>query len=156
MAMARDKREREKWAKRRAAGREAAEQRRAEAATQQRVLGPGEMSALKEVEYIIRRARAGEGRVVTIRELLLFSTPSGDAWLLDPDDDFAMCLAREGQEQPYKIMETATQFAIDWPAAFSLEGDCFLVQERTGKTTTIMGYPLDEIRAAIARMRKTR
>ncbi len=145
--MKRDKRQREQWAKRRAAGREAA---------QQRVLGPGEMSALKEVEYIIRRAQAGEGRVVTIRELLLFSTPGGDAWLLDTDDDFAMCLARDGHRQPYKIVETATQFAIDWPAAFSLEGDGFTVHERTGKTSTIMGYPLDEIRAAIARSRKTR
>jgi hypothetical protein len=93
---------------------------------------------------------------VTIRELLLFSTPSGDAWLLDTEDEFAMCLAREGQEQPYKIMETASQFAIDWPAAFSLEGDCFMVYERTGKTKAIMGYPLAEIRAAIERVRKTR
>jgi len=156
--MTRDERDkqRERWAQRRAAGREAAQQGRAAAGTQQRLLGPGEMSALKEVEYIIRRAQAGEGRVVTIRELLLFSTPGGDAWMLDTDDDFAMCLARDGHKQPYKIVETATQFAIDWPAAFSLEGDCFTVHERTGKTSTIMGYPLDEIRAAIARMRKTR
>lgn len=154
--MTRDKRERERWAKRRAAGRAAAEQRRAEAATQQRVLGLGEMSVLKEVKYIVGRAQAGEGRVVTIRELLLFSTPSGDAWMLDTDDDFAMCLARDGHEQPYKIMETATRFAIDWPAAFSLEGDCFVIHERTGKTHTIAGYPLADIRAAIARARKTR
>lgn len=50
--MSRDMRDsdRERWAKRRAAGREAGQQRRAEAAAQQRVLGPGEMSVLKEVE----------------------------------------------------------------------------------------------------------
>lgn len=151
MAGDKRKRPRERWAERRAAGgREAAQERRTQSVTQQRVLGPGEMSVLREVEYIVGRARAGEGRVVTLGELLLFSTPGGDAWLLDTDDDFAMCLAREGRKQPYKIMETATQFAIDWPAAFALEGDCFVVHERTGKTSTIMGYPLDEIRAAIA------
>jgi hypothetical protein len=157
-AVTRDKwqRQKEQWARRRAASREASLQRGTEPATQQRVLEPGEMSVLKEVRYIVQRALAGEARIVTIGELFLFSTPSGDAWLLDTDDQLALCLAREGREQPHPIMESPGKFHIDWPGEFSFEGDCLVVHE--GPETTCVEHPqlLAEIRAAIARVRKGR
>jgi hypothetical protein len=37
-----------------------------------------------EIRYIQRRAAAYDGRFVTVDPLALFSTDSGDAWLLDP------------------------------------------------------------------------
>src|SRR5437588_10610984 len=37
-----------------------------------------------EVRYIQRRAADYDSRVVTIGQLILFSTKTGDAWLLDP------------------------------------------------------------------------
>src|SRR5258708_2748231 len=37
-----------------------------------------------EVRYIQRRAADHDGRIVTIGQLVLFSTETGDAWLLDP------------------------------------------------------------------------
>src|SRR5215831_14306986 len=37
------------------------------------------------------------GRIVTIGQLLLFSTETGDAWLLDPADRLAARLARDGE-----------------------------------------------------------
>jgi hypothetical protein len=39
-----------------------------------------------EVRYIQRRAASHDGRVVSFGELLLFSTDTGDAWLLDRSD----------------------------------------------------------------------
>ena len=42
-----------------------------------------------EVRYIQRRAAGHDGRVVTIGQLFLFSTETGDAWLLDPADQLA-------------------------------------------------------------------
>jgi hypothetical protein len=39
-----------------------------------------------EVRYIQRRAADYDGRIVTIGQLVLFSTETGDAWLLDPAD----------------------------------------------------------------------
>lgn len=38
----------------------------------------------KEVDYIQRRAAAHERRFVSVGPLVLFSTDTGDAWLLDP------------------------------------------------------------------------
>src|ERR1700749_1715507 len=49
-----------------------------------------------EVRYILRRAAEHDGRVVTIGQLILFSTETGDAWLLDPSDQLAARLARDG------------------------------------------------------------
>jgi hypothetical protein len=42
-----------------------------------------------EVRYIQRRAAIRDGRIVTIGQLILFSTETGDAWLLDPADRLA-------------------------------------------------------------------
>jgi hypothetical protein len=42
-----------------------------------------------EVRYIQRRAADHTGRVVSIGQLILFSTKTGDAWLLDPSDQLA-------------------------------------------------------------------
>ena len=47
-----------------------------------------------EVRYIQRRAADHAGRVITIGQLILFSSKSGDAWLLDPSDQLAARLAR--------------------------------------------------------------
>src|ERR1700680_3515583 len=42
-----------------------------------------------EVRYIQRRAADHDGRIVTVGQLVLFSTETGDAWLLDPADRLA-------------------------------------------------------------------
>src|SRR6266853_4790410 len=48
-----------------------------------------------EVRYIQRQAADYDSRIVTIGQLILFSTKTGDAWLLDPADQLAARLARE-------------------------------------------------------------
>ena len=40
-------------------------------------------------EYIQRQAAHQHGRIVTVGQLILFSTETGDAWLLDPADRLA-------------------------------------------------------------------
>ena len=52
-----------------------------------------------------------DSRIVTIGQLILFSTKTGDAWLLDPADQSAARLAREGESEPIHIEETDTTFA---------------------------------------------
>ena len=43
-----------------------------------------------------RRAAEHDGRFVTVGSLALFSTDTGNAWLLDPEDHLAARLARDG------------------------------------------------------------
>src|SRR6476646_10469514 len=58
-----------------------------------------------EVRYIQRRAADHDSRILTIGQLVLFSTETGDAWLLDPADQLAARLARDGQSEPIHIEE---------------------------------------------------
>src|SRR3954470_19134248 len=52
-----------------------------------------------EVRYIQRRAAYYDGRIVTLGQLILFSTKTGDAWLLDPADRLAARLAPRRRER---------------------------------------------------------
>src|SRR5262249_29208630 len=44
--------------------------------------------------------RPGNGRIVTLGQLIFFSTARGDAWLLDSEDGRAAPLARDGIPNP--------------------------------------------------------
>ena len=99
-----------------------------------------------EVRHIQRRAAHHDGRVVTIGQLVLFSTETGDAWLLDPSDQLAARLARDGDPEPIHIEENDTTFAIDWKGHYRIEGPAFVYFDRdSGRVTTTLGYPTDKL-----------
>lgn len=99
-----------------------------------------------EVRYIQRRAADHDGRIVTIGQLVLFSTDTGDAWLLDPSDQLAARLARDGDPEPIRIEENDTAFAIDWKGRYRIDGSAFVYIDReTGNLTTVHGYPTHEL-----------
>jgi hypothetical protein len=99
-----------------------------------------------EVRYIIRRAADHDGRVVTIGQIVLFSSQTGDAWIIDRDDHLALRLARQGDPEPFHIEETDTSFAIDWKGNYRIEGAAFVYTDRdTGRITTVLGYPTDKL-----------
>jgi hypothetical protein len=99
-----------------------------------------------EIRYIIRRAANHDGRVVTIGQLTLFSSETGDAWIIDRDDHLALRLASQGDPEPFHIEETETSFAIDWKGHYRIEGAAFVYTDRdTGRTTTVIGYPIDKL-----------
>src|SRR6185295_5291109 len=84
-----------------------------------------------EVRYIQRRAANYDSRIVTIGQLILFSTKTGDAWLLDPADQLAARLAREGESEPIQIEETDTTFAIGWKGRFASRDQRSFTRMRT-------------------------
>ena len=99
-----------------------------------------------EVRYIQRRAADHDGRIVTIGQLVLFSTETGNAWLLDPADRLAARLARDGESEPIHIEESDTTFAIGWKGRYRIEGPAFVYSDRdAGRTSTILGYPTDKL-----------
>lgn len=113
--------------------------------TQRQVLSQDQVSISREAEYIIRKAQGKDARIVRLGGLVLFSTQCGDAWLLDTEDELALCLARLGERQPFRIIETPTNFGIEWAANYRIEGERFIVIEQTGQERTIIGYPTHEI-----------
>jgi hypothetical protein len=99
-----------------------------------------------EVSYIQRRAAERDGRIVTFGQLALFSTETGDAWLLDTADHLAARLARDGDPEPTQIEDTETTFAIGWKGQYRIEGAAFVyIDSDTGRTTSILGYPTQKL-----------
>ena len=95
-----------------------------------------------QVRYIQRQAADRHGRVVTVGQLVLLSTETGDASLLDPSDQLAARLARDGYPQPVHIEENDTSFVIDWKGNYRIEGPAFIYSDRqTRRVSTILGYP---------------
>ena len=104
-----------------------------------------EVNIQQEAKYVINRALDGDARLVKLDSLLFFSTATGDAWLLDTDDDLALCLMKDFAEQQYVINETPRDYSIEWEANYQIDGNAFIVCKKSGQMKTIFGYPTKEI-----------
>ncbi len=117
------------------------------------VLALGPNSIEREIEHIVDRARKGEACVVTLGELIFFSAPCGDAWMLDPSEGLSAPLCCSGVAVLVEMEESAEDFRIAWSCDYRLDGDAFLAEERdTSRLERIQGYPVAELRLAIARL----
>jgi hypothetical protein len=100
----------------------------------------------QEINYIQRRAAEHDARFVAVGPLVFFSTETGDAWILDPSDQLAARLARDGDPEPIEFQETDTNFAIGWKGNYRIEGRAFIYADRdAGRIITILGYPTAKI-----------
>src|SRR5207244_7794032 len=112
----------------------------------QRIVEGKSFRLADEVRYIQRRAADHDGRIVTVGQLVLFSTETGDAWLLDPADRLAARLAREGESEPIHIEETDTTFAIGWKGRYRIDGAAFSSSiPKTGLVPPTPSYPSDSL-----------
>ena len=104
-----------------------------------------------EVRYIQRRAAQHDSRIVSIGPLLLFSTETGDAWMLDPADQLATPIARQGTPLSLHIEDTDRNFTVAWTGNYRIEGELFLyIDTDSGNTRTVFGYPTDRIAQQIS------
>lgn len=106
-----------------------------------------------EADYIIRRARENSTHIVTLGSVILFSTSTGDAWMLDTDGNLALCLLKNGERQAFRILESTENVLVEWDKQFSIHDDIFTaVSHTTGRISSIVGYPTQEIAKAISRI----
>jgi hypothetical protein len=110
-----------------------------------------DLRLVDEVRYIQRRAAENIGRIVTIGPLSLFSTESGDAWILDPADHLATRIAEGGDPRPIHVEETEMSFAVGWQGRYDIVGPAFVFTDReSGSVATTLGYPTQQIADRIA------
>jgi hypothetical protein len=84
--------------------------------------------------------------MVTIGPLAFFSTETGDAWMLEPTNQLAARLARDGDPEPIDFEETDTNYTIGWKGIYRIEGSAFLyIERKSWRIITILGYPTAEI-----------
>jgi hypothetical protein len=60
---------------------------------------------------------------------VFFSTEPGDAWMLEPADQFAARLATDGDPLPVRIEEIETRYAIGWQGRYRIEGQMFIYED---------------------------
>ena len=112
----------------------------------QRAIAGKDFQLAQEIEYIQGRAAQHDGRLVTVGPLVLFSTDTGDAWLLDPADRLAARLARDGDPEELYFEESGARFAIGWKGNYRISGDVFIYTDRdTGRMLTKFGYPTERL-----------
>src|SRR6516162_1356566 len=93
-----------------------------------------------EIRHIQRCSARHDGRIVTVGQLILFSTQTGDAWLLDREVGLAAPLTRDGDPEPVHIEETDANFTIEWKGHYRIEGDAFIyVDRKRGGNRAILG-----------------
>ena len=91
---------------------------------------------------IQHRATEHDARIVAIGPLVLFSTDTGDAWILDPADQLAARLAYNGDPIPLYIEETNTNYCIGWQGRYRIDADVFVYQDnQSRRLSSIIGYP---------------
>jgi hypothetical protein len=109
-----------------------------------------------ECEIVLRAAREGIEKIIMTGPealsipLVLFAC-RGDAWLLDPDEQMALCLMFGGQQQDRTFNDRGPEIEIAWDGAYAFDGQAFTVTTEHALigTRTIMGYPLAELRGVI-------
>ena len=111
---------------------------------------------LPEIEAIVSAAQAGTGKIVMTgpeasHAYVLFATEEGDAWLLEPEEDKAICLCWRGARQDFTVRDLPTRLEILWHGDFELNGPFFAVRtDHPGVGSRyIGGYPLEEIRQVL-------
>lgn len=106
-----------------------------------------------ECEIIVRAATEGIDKIIVTGPevlpvpLVLFAS-QGDAWLLDPEENLALCLMFRGEKMTRAFRDSARQIGIAWDGKFGLDGDGFAVKTEHAAigTRVILGYPLAELR----------
>jgi hypothetical protein len=83
-----------------------------------------------EVRYIQRRAAEHDSRIVSIGQVVLFSSESGDAWMLEPSEYLAVRLASDGHPEPIHIEDTETTFTVAWTGQCRIMGPAFLYTDQ--------------------------
>ncbi len=78
------------------------------------------------------------------RGLIFFSTQTGEAWILDFDGNLSLRLADGYKKLNYRIVETKTNFLIEWKETFVLEGSMFM-SIHNGKASVITTFPATEL-----------
>lgn len=109
----------------------------------------------EEIRSIQQRAAEHDGRIVTLGPLVLFSTQTGDAWILDPADQLAARLAYNGDPLPIHIEESDTNYSIGWQGRYRIDADAFIYQDNDSRgLRSIMGYPIPLLLRMIAKVQR--
>jgi len=115
-----------------------------------------------EIESVVAAELAGDVRLIRTgpeaakkQPFILFSTSVGDAWLLEPMEDRALCLVWRGIRQQFHVQDTPQRVEIMWDGHFELRGEFFIAETEHPDigSRAVAGYPLEQLRSYLDKLR---
>lgn len=133
-----------------------AEERRARAEELGQHPADGPRKVIQEaVEKAKEAAMAGKQMVGALGVLVLFSTSTGDAWLLEVTENDAVQLTSQRNDIAVVIDENPDTTEIEWSHTFAIQGDKFIVTSYKEKNETEYdAYPVQELAEIIQNIKK--
>lgn len=115
---------------------------------------PALPSIKTEVEKIQENAVARKAAVLTLGVFVLFSTPSGDAWLLEVTEMDAIQVAQGGEKLAVEIEENPETIEINWTHKFEVKNKKFILTSYKDKSEeTKEDYPVHSIISTVKKIR---
>jgi hypothetical protein len=106
-----------------------------------------------EVEKIQESAVAKKAAVLTLGVFVLFSTTSGDAWLLEVTDMDAIQVAQGGEKLAVEIEENPETIEINWTHKFEVKNKKFILTSYKDKSEEIReDYPAHTILSTVKKI----
>ena len=107
-----------------------------------------------EVEKIQESASAKKAAMLALGVFVLFSTTSGDAWLLEVTDMDAIQVARGGEELEVQIEENPETIEINWTHKFAAKNKKFTLTSYKDKSEEVRDdYPGHTIFSTVKKIR---
>ncbi len=91
--------------------------------------------------------------IVSLGHFITFSTESGDAFLLDPEELNALCLMNNFVKQKANIQEGHNGIIIPWTSKYNIEDENFILYQQDNKGNVCFGYPATELAEIILQMK---
>ncbi len=108
-----------------------------------------------EVEKLQEKAAKKEKFVHALGVFILFSTESGDGWLLEITDMDAIQVATNGKKIEFEIDEHPDTIEINWPYQFTIKNKKFVTTAYADNETRVWDdYPSHRIVSAVKKIRK--
>ncbi len=95
-----------------------------------------------------QNALNGIPEIKKVGNFILFSTYSGEAWVLDPRENLALWIADKYKPLPYTIRESKNSLHIEWQESFLIEKDVF-IGITDGNQSSFMDYPIAQLKKLI-------
>jgi hypothetical protein len=114
-----------------------------------------QVSVREEVAKIREAAVRHEAKIMHLGVFVLFSTETGDAWLLELTDMDGVQVADQGKGIDLEIEENVETIEINWSHRFTVEDRKFVATSYKDQSVIIHDhYPIHSIQAAIRKIRK--
>ncbi|MDK9709303.1 MAG: hypothetical protein OEL83_19880 [Desulforhopalus sp.] len=84
-------------------------------------------------------------------QFIMFSSLSGEAWLLDQRENLALRIADHSIPLQYRIEETKTKLFIEWTERYQISDGAFIAI-RGEKQSVFLDYPVSELTNLLAKL----